>query len=48
MLFYLKVNAPEFIPPGRYAVLDALIARCETMAAFQATAFTEYRVPRGE
>ena len=48
LLFYLRVNAPEFIPPGRYAVLDALIARCEPMAAFQATAFTEYAVPRAE
>ncbi len=48
LLFYLKVNAPEFIPAGRYAALDALIARCEPMAAFQATAFTEYRVPRAD
>jgi glutathione S-transferase len=48
LLFYLRVNAPEFIPPGRHAVLDALLARCEPMPAFQATAFTEYAVPRSE
>lgn len=48
LLFYLRVNGPEFIPAGRYPVLDALIARCETMEAFQATAFTEYKVPRAD
>lgn len=48
LLFYLKVNAPELIAPGRYPALDALVARCEPMAAFQATAFTEYKVPRAD
>ncbi|HEY4943490.1 MAG TPA: glutathione S-transferase family protein [Rhizomicrobium sp.] len=48
LLFYLRVNAPEFVPPGRYTALDALLARCEPMAAFQATAFTEYKVPRAD
>ncbi|HWD26283.1 MAG TPA: glutathione S-transferase family protein [Rhizomicrobium sp.] len=48
LLFYLKVNAPEFIPAGRYPVLDALAARCADMAPFQATAFTEYNVPRAD
>ena len=48
LLFYLKVNGPEFIPAGRYPVLDALLARCEPLAAFRATAFTEYNVPRAE
>ena len=48
LLFYLKVNAPEFIAPGRYKALDALIARCEPMEAFRATSFTEYKVPRAD
>jgi glutathione S-transferase len=48
LLFYLKVNGPEFIPPGRYPTLDALAARCEPMEAFRATAFTEYKVPRAD
>jgi len=48
LLFYLKVNAPEFLPPGRHPVLDALAARCAAMDAFQATAFHEYNVPRAE
>jgi glutathione S-transferase len=48
LLFYLKVNAPEFVEPGRYRALDALIARCEPMDAFRATAFSEYNVPRAE
>ncbi|HEX4304272.1 MAG TPA: glutathione S-transferase family protein [Rhizomicrobium sp.] len=48
LLFYLRVNAPEFIPAGRYKALEALIARCEPMEAFQATAFTEYKVPRAD
>ena len=48
LLFYLKVNAPELIPPGQYPVLHVLLAHCEPMEAFQATAFTEYKVPRAE
>ncbi len=48
LLFYLRLNAPEMIPPGRYPALDALLARCEPLDAFQATAFTEYKVPRAE
>jgi glutathione S-transferase len=48
LLFYLKVNAPEFIPIGRYPVLEALAERCAALAPFQATAFTEYNVPRAE
>jgi glutathione S-transferase len=48
LLFYLTVNAPEFIPAGRYPALDALAARCAEMEAFQATAFTEYNVPRAD
>ncbi|HJW40034.1 MAG TPA: glutathione S-transferase family protein [Rhizomicrobium sp.] len=48
LLFYLKVNAPELIPLGHYPALDRLLARCEPMPAFQATAFTEYNVPRAD
>jgi glutathione S-transferase len=48
LLFYLTINAPEFIPPGRYPVLEALAERCAALAPFQATAFTEYNVPRAE
>jgi glutathione S-transferase len=48
LLFYLKVNAPEFIPTRRYPVLEALVERCAEMEAFQATAFTEYNVPRAD
>jgi glutathione S-transferase len=48
LLFYLRLNAPELIEPGRYPALDGLLARCEPIPAFQATAFTEYAVPRGE
>jgi glutathione S-transferase len=48
LLFYLKVNAPEFLPAGRHPVLEALAARCEPLEAFRATAFTAYNVPRAE
>ena len=48
LLFYLQVNAPEFLPAGRYRVLEALAARCAALEPFQATAFTEYAVPRAE
>ena len=48
MLYYLKINAPDVLQPGRHAVLDALLARCEALAEFQATSFTEYAVPRAE
>ena len=48
LLFYLRVNAPEMTLPGAYPTLDALMARCEPMDAFRATAFTEYNVPRAE
>ncbi len=48
LLFYLRVNAPEMIPPGQYPALEALIGRCEPMEAFRATAFTEYNVPRAD
>ena len=48
LLFYLKMNAPELVPPGQYRVLDALRTRCEGLEAFQATAFSEYKVPRAD
>jgi glutathione S-transferase len=48
MLYYLKVNAPDILQAGRYRALDALLARCEAAAPFQATTFTEYAVPRAE
>ena len=48
MLYYLKVNAPDILRSGTYPVLDALLARCEATAPFQATTFTEYAVPRAE
>jgi len=48
MLYYLKINAPDMLPPGRYPVLGALLARCEAMDEFEATTFSEYAVPRAD
>jgi glutathione S-transferase len=48
MLYYLKVNAPDILQPGRYQALDALLRRCEASDAFRATTFTEYAVPRAD
>jgi glutathione S-transferase len=48
VLYYLKINAPDIFAAGRYRALDALLARCEAMEEFQATAFTEYAVPRAD
>jgi glutathione S-transferase len=48
MLYYLKVNAPDILRPGRYKALEALLARCERSDAFRATTFTEYAVPRAD
>jgi glutathione S-transferase len=47
-LDYVRVTAPELLPPGRYAVLDALLERLRARPEFQATGFSDYAVPRGE
>jgi glutathione S-transferase len=45
---YLKVTAPELVPKGRFAVLDALWTRLAARPEFIATSFTDYRVPRAD
>ncbi|HXC55750.1 MAG TPA: glutathione S-transferase family protein [Rhizomicrobium sp.] len=45
LLFYLRLNAPHLLAPG-YKRLEVLLARADAMAEFQATAFSEYAVPR--
>lgn len=47
-LDYVRVTAPELLPPGRYPVLDALLERLRASPEFQATGFSDYAVPRGE
>jgi glutathione S-transferase len=47
-LDYVRVTAPELLPPGRYPVLDALLERLRARPEFQATGFSDYAVPRGE
>ena len=47
-LDYVRVTAPELLPPGRYPVLDALLERLRARPEFQATSFSDYAVPRGE
>jgi glutathione S-transferase len=46
MLRYVTIADPELLPPGRHPSLDALAARCEALAAFQATWPADYVVPR--
>ena len=46
-LRYVALVDPELLPPGRYPTLDALSARCEARAEFQATYPADYAVPRG-
>ncbi len=46
MIAYVKLTAPELMPPGRFPALDALSARLETRPEFRATSVTEYAVPR--
>jgi glutathione S-transferase len=48
MLYYLKINAPDILQPGTFKALDILLARCESHAEFQATSFTDYKVPRAD
>ena len=47
MIAYVKLTAPELMPPGRYPALDALSARLDARPEFQATSVTVYAVPRG-
>lgn len=47
-LYYLKINAPDILKSGTYRKLDALLAHCESLPAFEQTAFTEYKVPRAD
>ena len=45
MLRYVRMADPELLPPGRFPTLDALSARCEALAAFEATWPTDYVLP---
>ncbi len=47
MLRYVRMADADLLPPGRYAGLDALAARCEERPEFRATYPAEYAVPRG-
>jgi glutathione S-transferase len=44
---WAQLGAPDMVPAGCYAALDALSARLEARAEFQATNPGEWRVPRG-
>jgi glutathione S-transferase len=46
MIRYVRMADPELLPPGRHPTLDALSARCEALAEFQATWPADYVVPR--
>lgn len=46
MIRYVRMTDPDLLPPDRYPALDALSARCEKRAAFQATCPADYSVPR--
>ncbi|MGH6872942.1 MAG: glutathione S-transferase family protein [Rhizomicrobium sp.] len=45
---YVAVTAPGLMPEGRYPNLDRMMARLRVRPEFQATAFTDYAVPRAE
>lgn len=45
MMCYLRLAAPDLVPPGRYPALDALSAYCEAMPEFEATRPGEYVLP---
>jgi glutathione S-transferase len=47
-LDYVRVTAPELMADGRYPTLDALWQRLTARPEFQATSFSDYKVPRGE
>jgi glutathione S-transferase len=47
-LDYVRVTAPELMAAGRYPTLDALWQRLTVRPEFQATSFSDYKVPRGE
>lgn len=46
MVNYLKVTAPEYFSSQRFPALGALWQRLELLAAFRATRFEGYAVPR--
>jgi glutathione S-transferase len=46
-LDYVRVTAPELMPPGRFPTLDALLERLRARPEFKATSFSDYAVPRG-
>jgi glutathione S-transferase len=48
MIRYVLMADPELLPPGRHRALDALAARCEALAEFQATWPADYVVPRNQ
>jgi glutathione S-transferase len=45
MLRYVQLADPSLLPPGRFATLDALSARCEALPAFEATWPAAYVLP---
>jgi glutathione S-transferase len=45
MIRYVRMADPELLPPGRFPALDALSARCEALAAFEATWPADYVLP---
>jgi glutathione S-transferase len=48
VLFYLRVTAPDLMPPGRYPALNALAERLEARPEFKATSFSSYAVPKAD
>lgn len=44
---YVRLTAPDLVPPGRYPRLDTLVTSLQSRPEFIATAVSEYRVPRG-
>jgi len=47
-LDYVRVTAPELTPDGKYPTLDALWRRLTARPEFQATSFSDYKVPRAD
>ena len=46
MIRYVRLADPELLPPRLHPTLDALSARCEALAEFQATWPADYALPR--
>lgn len=45
---YVRVTAPELMPDGKYPTLDTLWRRLSVRPEFQATRFSDYKVPRAD